>query len=81
MGNYLDEKVKEFWGGFTVGGFAGINFLFADVPTFGHLALEYTIRFIGAVMIAATSGVCTAMAVDFYKHKVRDRLFPPKKTE
>lgn len=79
MGNYLDEKVKEFWGGFTVGGFAGVNLLFADAPTWNHLVLEYTLRFFGAVMIAVTSGLCTALVLDLYKYKFKDKIFKPKK--
>lgn len=78
MGNYLDEKVKEFWGGFTVGGITGVNFLFTDAPTLGHVAIEYTFRFIGALMIAVTSGLCTAMALDLYKYKFKDKIFKPK---
>lgn len=81
MGNYLNEHVKEFWGGFTVGGFAGVNFLFADIPSWGDLAVGYTIRFLGAVMIAAASGVLTTMAVDWYKHKIKERLFKPKEND
>lgn len=75
MGNYLDEKVKEFWGGFVVGGFAGVNFLFVDAVSWVDVATGYILRFIGVVMIAATSGVMTAMAVDFYKHKIKPKLF------
>lgn len=81
MGNYLDEKVKEFWGGFIVGGYSGVKFLFADPTGWDHMVLEYTLRFLGAIFIAATSGVLTAMTIDLYKYKIKDKLFKPKEND
>lgn len=81
MDKYLNEKIKEFWGGFMVGGIAGVKFLFTGGHSWEDLALEYAIKFFAAIMFAFISGIFTVFAVDLYKHKLKDKLFPPKKTE
>ena len=75
MGNILNEKIKEFWGGFVVGGFAGVNFLFTGFNNWGDIVLAYTLKFFASIIFALVSGICTVAAVDFYKHKIKHKLF------
>lgn len=70
--------LKEFWGGAFVGGTTGSVFLFPAPLLLKSFLLAYIIKIIGTGILAGISGLCTILAVDFYKHKIKDKLFGNK---
>lgn len=81
MGKIISDNFKEFLGSFIVGWVVWAKLLFTDNSNLGDFALGFMLKFLGAGMIALFTAICTAAAVDFYKHKMRDRLFPPNKKD
>lgn len=81
MEKLFHEKIRLFLGGGIAGGLAGGHFLFGGSPTGGDLVFGYTMKFFGTIILAFVSGLFTVMAHDFYKHKIKHRLFKKKKEE
>lgn len=81
MEKIFHEKIRLFLGGSVIGGIAGGRILFGGHATWGDLVLEYTMKFFGTIILAFASGLVTVVAHDFYKHKVKHRLFKKKKEE
>lgn len=68
------ENLKEFWGGFVGGGFAGIGLSRID----GVAILKY-LGGLGTVALSAIIGALfTALASDYYKHRIKNKLFKTK---
>lgn len=76
MQELFKEKLKWFIVGGAVGGIAGFHFLFDGAPISpGDLALEYTAKFFGTIILTFVSGLTTVIAHDFYKEKLKHKLF------
>lgn len=50
--------------------------IFARTPV--GIALEYTARLFGSVIIAAMTALATTLVIDYYKHKWKDKIFKSK---
>lgn len=76
MGNPFHEKAKEFWSGFSLGGIAGIKFLWVGGNNWPDIAFVWVLKFFGTCMLAFSTGILTIVATDFYKHYLKNKLFP-----
>lgn len=79
MREIIKEKLKWFIGGSFVGGYAGFTFLFNGNTHGIDLALGYTFKFFGTIILAFVSGVATVAAHDFYKIKMKNFLYKKKR--
>lgn len=79
MEKLFQEKIRLFIGGSAIGGIAGFRLFIDGIPVGGNLVWAYTIKFFGTIILAFVSGLFTVVAHDFYKHKIKDRLFKNKK--
>lgn len=68
------ENTKEFWGGFVGGGFTGSSFLFVN----NGIVLNYIGGLVTVALSAIIGGMFTALAADYYKHKIKHKLFKHK---
>lgn len=84
MDELFREKLKFFIGGalaFGVpSGIALYSFPFLAGNTI-QVVLEFTARFFGTIIIAFSTGLMTVIAHDFYKEKLKDKLFKSKKKD
>lgn len=68
------ENFKEFWGGVVGGSVTGGGLVY-----FGKIVfLDYLGSLATVALSAIIGGMCTALAADYYKHKIKHKLFKSK---
>lgn len=77
----VHEKGKLFLRGFVVGGYSGFIFLFDVNLNWNDIAWLWAVKFFGVIILGFTSGLMTVLSTDFYKHKLKDKLFKQKTDE
>lgn len=77
MWKFITDNFKEFWRGSIAGSFAGGGYIWLNKI----ILLDYLGSLITVALSAAVGGMCTALAADYYKHKIKNKLFKPKKDE
>jgi hypothetical protein len=75
MEKFIRAHLQEFWSGAFTGGVAGSIFLFPAPLFVNHFFLAYVVKIIGTAVMAGLSGLATAFAVDFYRHKIKQKIF------
>lgn len=68
------SKIKSLVGGGIAGGLCSINLLFAGP----HSLLDFVVKFFGLLVAALMTGFFTNLGTDFYKLKIKPRLFKNK---
>lgn len=77
MWKFINENFKEFWRGTIAGGFAGGGYVFFNKI----ILLDYIGSLFTVALSAIVGGMATALAADYYKHKIKNKLFKTKKDE
>lgn len=72
---FVREHIKEFWGGCFAGGIAGGSYLFPAPVLLKSYLIAFGFKIIATGLLAGISGLFTALFVDFYKHKIKPKLF------
>lgn len=71
-------NAKFLFGGWIAGSSCSIPILFAG----SHQLLDFVIKFVGLIIAGFITGLFTVLGNDFYKLKVKPRLFKiPKSTD
>lgn len=81
MEKLFHEKIRLFIGGSVIGGISGFRLFIDGIPVGSDLVWAYTTKFFGTIILAFVSGLFTVVAHDFYKHKIKHRLFGKKKKD
>lgn len=75
MWKFITGNVKEFWRGTVAGGCASSSYIWINkIIILDYIGSLFTIAF-----SAAIGGMLTALGADYYKHKLKHKLFKPKK--
>lgn len=77
----MHEKGKHFIRGALAGGYTGFVFLLNVKLDWDNIAMMWAVKFFGIIIISFTSAIMTVAGADVYKHKIKDKIFKPKKEE
>lgn len=75
MWKFIADNFKEFWRGTVAGSFAGGGYVWFNKI----ILLDYVGSLFTVALSAIVGGMATALAADYYKHKIKHKLFKPKK--
>lgn len=75
MWKFITDNFKEFWRGGVAGSVAGGGYVWLNKI----ILLDYIGSLFTVALSAIVGAMATALAADYYKHKIKHKLFKPKK--
>lgn len=75
MWKFITDNVKEFWRGTFAFSFTGFGFvIFQKI-----IVLDLFLGIMVTILSGALGGMATALGANYYKHKIHNKIFKPKK--
>lgn len=78
MEKLSSDRLQAFVGGSIAGGTCSVSLLFTGGA---HDWLMIALKFSGLLIAAATTGMATLLGHDFYKYKIKPKIFKDGKRE